>query len=226
MRILLIEDEPELSSFLCNHLKVAGYIIDAVKTIEEAQAASSCHRYDFSIVDRYLPDGDGIKLIPVLKNEQPTIQILVVTACAAVAERIYGLDSGADDYISKPFDIDELTARLRACLRRSSKSLEPNLVLGAICYDLHTRQVLIRDNPFILQRRELLLLECLMRRAGRVVLRDHVFNSVYGIDDLVQFNALNILVSRLRKKLTDVSAGVEIHSVRGIGYMICKAPTQ
>ena len=226
MRILLIEDEPDLSSFLCTRLQEAGYIIDAVQTIEEAQAASSCHRYDFSIVDRYLPDGDGLELIPFLKGEQPTIHILVVTACVAVAERIYGLDAGADDYISKPFEIDELTARLRACLRRSTKILEPNLVLGAISYDLHSRHVLIRDNPFILQRRELLLLECLMRRSGRVVLRDHVFNSVYGIDDIVQFNALNILVSRLRKKLAYVDAGVEIHSVRGIGYMICKATTQ
>lgn len=223
MRVLLIEDEPDLARALGVRLGRSGFIADFVGGLEEARAALQCHRYALALVDRRLPDGDGLDLLPELKRLQPGIRILILTACHAVSDRISGLDAGADDYLAKPFDLDELMARIRACLRRAGAEPAPPAVLGALSFDFVTHQVSVDGNPLVLHRRELALLEALMRNAGRLVLRDQLLEEVYGFDDDVQGNALNILVSRLRKKLDDLDAGVEIHAARGIGYMLARA---
>jgi two-component system OmpR family response regulator len=224
MRVLLIEDEPEMARALGVRLGRSGFIADYVGGIEEARAALRCNRYALALVDRRLPDGDGLDLLSEIKRSQPGIRVLVLTAFHAVSERISGLDAGADDYLAKPFDLDELMARIRACLRRSDVENAPPATLGALSFDFVTHQVSIKGAPLVLHRRELALLEALMRNAGRLVLRDQLYEEVYGFEDDVQMNALNILVSRLRKKLEELNAGVEIHAARGIGYMLAKAP--
>lgn len=200
----------------------SGFIVDHVCALEDARAAASCHRYALALLDRRLPDGDGLSLLPELRRLEPGIRVLILTACETVTDRISGLDAGADDYLAKPFDLDELMARIRACLRRPGGASTPPVVLGALSFDLALREVSIGGSPVILHRRELALLETLIRHAGRVVLRDKLHEEVYGFDDNVQGNALNILVSRLRKRLHDLNAGVEIHAARGIGYMLAK----
>lgn len=201
----------------------SGFIADFVGGIEEARAALQCHHYALALVDRRLPDGDGLELLPEIKRSQPGIRVLVLTAFHAVSDRISGLDAGADDYLAKPFDLDELMARIRACLRRSDVESVPPATLGALSFDFVTHQVSVNGVTLVLHRRELALLEALMRNAGRLVLRDQLHEEVYGFEDEVQMNALNILVSRLRKKLEEFNAGVEIHAARGIGYMMTKA---
>jgi two-component system, OmpR family, response regulator len=223
MRVLLIEDEPEMARALGVCLGRSGFIADQVGGLEEARAAMQCYRYTLALVDRRLPDGEGLELVPELKRSQPGIRVLVLTAFHAVSDRIAGLDAGADDYLAKPFDLDELMARIRACLRRSDMGSAPPAALGALSFDFATHQVRVDGVPLVLHRRELALLEALMRHAGRLILRDQLLEEVYGFDDEVQMNALNILVSRLRKKLDERNAGVEIHAARGIGYMLTKA---
>ncbi len=223
MRVLLIEDEPELARALGVRLGRSGFITDYVGGVEDARAAMQCHRYALALVDRRLPDGEGLHLVPELKRSQPGIRVLVLTAFHAVSDRISGLDAGADDYLAKPFDLDELMARIRACLRRSHAENAPPAILGDLSFDFVTHQVCVDGAPLVLHRRELALLEALMRNAGRLILRDQLLEEIYGFEDDVQMNALNILVSRLRKKLDELNAGVEIHAARGIGYMLKKA---
>lgn len=201
----------------------SGFIADHVGALDEARAALTCHRYGLVLLDRRLPDGDGLELLPEMRRLQPGIRVLVLTACETVSDRICGLDAGADDYLAKPFDLDELMARIRACLRRPSGESTPPVIVGLLSFDLATREVSVGGRPVVLHRRELALLETLARNAGRIVLRDTLHEEVYGFDDDVQGNALNILVSRLRKRLQDLDAGVDIHAARGIGYMLTRA---
>jgi two-component system OmpR family response regulator len=223
MRVLLVEDEPEMAQALVSRLGRSGFIADHVGGLEDARAALACHRYGLTILDRRLPDGDGLDLLPELRRLQPDLRVLVLTACEAVSERVSGLDAGADDYLAKPVDFDELMARVRACLRRVGGAVAPPVVVGRLSFDLAAREVLVDGEPVVLHRRELALLETLARSAGRIVLRARLVEEVYGFDDDIDGNALNILVSRLRKRLGDLGAGVEIHAARGIGYMLAKA---
>jgi two-component system OmpR family response regulator len=225
MRILLVEDESELARALSVRLGRSGFIADHVRALDEAREALTCHRYGVALVDRRLPDGDGLELLPGLRELQPGIRVLILTACESVADRIYGLDAGADDYLAKPYDLDELMARIRACLRRPGGDAPPPVALGRLSFDLATHQVAVAERPIVLHRRELALLEALIRNAGRIVLRDKLVEEIYGFDDDVDGNALNILVSRLRKRLHDLDAGVEIHAARGIGYMLAREPS-
>jgi two-component system OmpR family response regulator len=223
MRVLLVEDEPEMAHALALRLGRSGFIADHVAALADARAALACHRYGLALLDRRLPDGDGLDLVPELRRLQPETRILMLTACEGVSERVSGLDAGADDYLAKPVDFDELMARVRACLRRNGSAGVPPLVVGRLSFDPAAREVSIDGVPVVLHRRELALLETLARSAGRIVLRNRLVEEVYGFDDDVQDNALNILVSRLRKRLGDLGAGVEIHSARGIGYMLSRA---
>jgi len=223
MRALIIEDEMELSRVIASKLGRSGFIADHAASIKEAQYAVQAHSYAFALLDRRLPDGDGISLLSDLRRIQPGIRILVLTACDAVSDRIAGLDAGADDYLTKPFDMDELMARIRACLRRPGVDTTPPITVGELSFDTKKRDVSIRGEPIVLHRRELALLEALVRRYGRVILRAALMEEVYGDEDEIEANALNILVSRLRRRLFELDAGVEIHSARGIGYILVRS---
>ena len=223
MRVLVVEDEPEMARALDVRLGRSGFIADYVGALDEARAALRSYRYEVVLIDRRLPDGDGLELLPVIRRLQPGIRILVLTACGTINDRICGLDAGADDYLAKPVDLDELMARIRACLRRPGGAPPPPVALGSLTFDFSSNQVSVCGKPVVLHRRELALLEALMRNAGRVVLRNQLVEEVYGFDDDVESNALNILISRLRKRLQDLEADVEIHAARGIGYVLARA---
>jgi two-component system OmpR family response regulator len=223
MRILLVEDSRELANEIAWRISQAGFALDHVDTIESAGLALDDCPYSVAILDRRLPDGDGLSLIPRIREKQPTSRILVLTALDAVDNRIEGLDAGADDYLTKPFDLDEMMARLRAVLRRTEDTGHPAVEIGALSFDLDTRKVLITRKPVSLLRRELLLLEALVRRVNCVVPRETLLSSIYGFGSEVQEHALTALVSRLRARLLELDSGVEIHSARGLGYMIAKA---
>lgn len=171
-----------------------------------------------------MPDGDGLALIPKLRARADGVPIIVLTARGELADRIAGLDSGADDYLAKPFAVEELLARLRAVLRRPA-GLSPDVIrAGRIAFDVGHREASIDGQPFELPRRELLVLEALIRRMGRTVLRSALEEAVYNFDDEIQSNALDTHISRLRRKLSDADAGVEIHGIRGVGYLLKKLP--
>lgn len=225
MRILLIEDQKELAIQIVAHIERAGFAVDYVDTLSAAREAAKHSHYVLSLVDRRLPDGDGLTLVPQLRKAQPGIRILMLTALDAIDNRIEGLEGGADDYLVKPFHLDELLARVRASLRRPGATSTPPIRIGRITFDTESKSVQIGDDPALFHRRELALLEALMRRSGRVVRRQTLLAEIYGLEDEIQPHALTILVSRLRQKLDDLRSGVEIHPARGVGYLLRQEKT-
>lgn len=224
MRVLLVEDEPEMASALAAALKGHDMVVDRVATLDLAEEALTDTPYNAILLDRQLPDGDGLTLIPKLRAKGLQTPIIVLTARGDLAERVAGLDCGADDYLGKPFAIAELLARLRAVLRRPSDLPIEILKLGRLTYDAAHRQASVAGVSLNLPRRELLVLETLLRRSGRTVARAALDEAVYGFDDEIQSNALDTHISRLRRKLSDADARVEIHTIRGIGYLINRLP--
>lgn len=219
MRLLLIEDEIEMARALTVVLVQQHYVVDHMSSIEEAREAIRSKVHDAVILDRHLPDGDGLVFLREMRDVGNTIPVIVLTARNAATDRILGLNDGADDYLGKPFLADELVARLRAIVRRSDNYGSRTIAEGNIVLDLEHKEAKIGDTIINLPRREMLVLEMLMRRAGRTVLRTALEEAVYGYDDEIQSNALDSHVSRLRKKLAETGAAVEIHSIRGLGYL-------
>jgi DNA-binding response OmpR family regulator len=216
-----VEDDPELGRSLAARLAADGYVIDHVVCLGEAIEAVMSAPYRAVLLDRRLPDGDGLALLPVIRTRSPAPPVLVLSALDDVPDRVAGLDAGAEDYLVKPFVYEELRARLLARLRRSPQEApEAPLSVGRLRYDLRTREARVDEAALTLTRRELAILEALIRRAGRVVMRENLEAQVYGFDDEIQSNALEAHVSRLRKRLTEAGAGVLLHGVRGVGYML------
>ena len=221
MRILLVEDEPELGATLAARLGRDGFVVDFVASLGEAIEAVLGAEYRLLLLDRRLPDGDGLSLLPVLRTRPAPPPAIVLTALDDVPDRVAGLDAGAEDYLIKPFAYDELLARIRVLLRRSSLGTPaPRVVVGCLEFDLGVREARVGGLPLSLPRRELAILDALARRAGRVVMREHLESQVYGYDDEISSNALEAHVSRLRKRLAEAGAQVVLHGVRGIGYML------
>jgi DNA-binding response OmpR family regulator len=223
MRVLLVEDEPEMAALVALDIEAQGFAVDCVGSIDEALTAVRLARYGLVVLDRRLPDGDGIAILPELRRGAPGAPVLALTALDAVPDRVRGLDAGADDYLAKPFDIEELRARIRAALRRPGAGASPPISVGRLRFDPNSREVSVGGEVLVLQRRELALLETLVRRARRVVQRATLLNEVYGFDEEPSSNTLDAHVSRLRKRLTRLGSGVAIHPVRGVGYMLDEA---
>ena len=220
MRILLLEDEPEMASVLKTALERRHVIVDHVSTIADAEAAAAFGPYDALVLDRRLPDGEGLDLIPKLRASRVDAPILMLTALGGLGDRVAGLDGGADDYLAKPFAVEELMARLRALQRRPATLRSERIVVGRLSYDFHHREAMVDERPLELLRREQLALEALLRRPGRAVLRSTLEESVYAMDDEIGSNALDSHLSRLRRKLDEVDAGVEIRAIRNLGYLL------
>ncbi len=220
MRLLLVEDEPHLARLIKRNVAAGGFLIDQVDTLADAEEAAKSVPYALVLLDRRLPDGDGLSAIPALRRARPAIPVIVLTALDSVNARVEGLDGGADDYLAKPFALDELLARIRAALRRVGGEMPPPIVCGRLAFDVSARTASVGDAPVTLNRRETALLEGLMLRSGRVVNRPALMERIYGLDDDVQENALDALVSRLRRRCAELDAGVAIHTVRGLGYLI------
>lgn len=220
-RILLVEDDALLAREIVRAVERDNWPIDHVGSLAEAFEAIIQFPYRALLLDRRLPDGDGIGLIPAAKSRPSPPSIIFLTARDDLADRIEGLDAGADDYLVKPFALEELLARLRAACRRPGQRARPKPIeVARLCYDPATREVLVAGRPIVVPRRELALLELLVHRAGRVVQRGHLESELYGLDVEVSANALDALVSRLRRRLEDEGAGVELRLVRGVGYML------
>ncbi|RZL89179.1 MAG: response regulator transcription factor [Variovorax sp.] len=217
MRILLVEDDRVLADALSRALVQSAHAVDVVSTGEEADHALALGIYDLAILDIGLPGLSGLDVLKRLRGRKSTMPVLMLTAFDTLADRVRGLDLGADDYLAKPFDLPELEARVRALLRRSTQST-PYLEHGALRFDTVGRRVFHDKRPLDLSPRELALLELLLMRAGRVVSKENMVNHLYGWGDEVGDNAIEVNVYRLRKKLEPL--GCEIRTVRGMGYLI------
>lgn len=219
MHILIIEDDPILSDGLSSTLREAGYAVDSVDSGERAeQIMIGSLDYDLIILDLGLPGLDGFEVLRRLRKRASRAPVLILTARDAVHDRIRGLDLGADDYMLKPFEMGELEARLRALIRRAQGITENRVHIGRVTLDLAARRVLVDDTPIELSARELAVLEVLMNRAGRVVNKDALMQSLYEWRDDVGPNAIEVYVHRIRKKMQH--ADVTIRTIRGLGYLL------
>ena len=224
MRLLVVEDETRIVEVLRAALGRAGFVVDAVTTVADARAAVPLVAYDAIILDLGLPDGDGMELLGELRRAGNRVPVLVLTARDAIEARVTGLDAGADDYLIKPFAMVELIARTKALLRRPGQALGMVLEAGNILFDTIGRDVRVGSAVLPLGRQELAILEHLMRRLGRVVPKALLEEKLYGIDDELGSNAIPVHVHHLRRKLADADAGAEVHTVRGIGYLLTEPP--
>jgi DNA-binding response OmpR family regulator len=224
VRVLLVEDEPEMAAALGVALARHDMVVDPVANLAQARAMLQAGVHDAVLLDRQLPDGDGLSLIPWLRARGDGVPVLVLTARGDLADRIAGLDDGADDYLGKPFALEELLARLRALLRRPAQMQADVVRVGRLAFDLGHREVTVAGQPLPLRRRELLVVEALVKRMGRMVLRSVLMEAVFGIDDDIQSNALDTHISRVRRKFAETGAGVVINGIRGVGYLLREAP--
>lgn len=222
MRILLVEDDELLGDGLRTGLIQYGYAVDWLKDGFSADQALKTENFDLVVLDLGLPKLPGITVLQNLRTRGQTMPVLILTARESIEDRVKGLDSGADDYLTKPFDLDELCARLRALQRRFSSRAEPLLVHENITLDPAAHTVTLNNELINVSRREFALLHKLLENAGRVLSREHLTQSLYGWGEDVDSNALEVHIHNLRKKFGQAF----IHTIRGIGYMINKSKDQ
>ncbi len=222
MRILVVEDNEELAQLLTQGLHAAGYETDLLTMAAEARTAVTTTRYAALVLDLGLPDGDGLSILREIRQREDPIPVLVLTARGGLHDRVIGLRSGADDYLVKPFAFEELVARLEALLRRPGQLLGRSLEVANLAFDTESRQAFIDDKPQVLSARETAVLELLMRRKGRVVSKKLVEDHIFGLSGEVASNAVEVYVYRLRKQLSERGAKVQIHTIRGVGYLIAE----
>ena len=216
MRILLVEDDPMIGESVADGLKGEGYAVDWVRDGKEAEVAVGASPYSLVVLDLGLPRRDGIEVLRSIRERRIGVPVLVMTARDTVRDRIKGLDAGADDYLVKPFDLDELTARVRALLRRAAGRAEPLIERGSLAIDPASRVVRWKGEPVALSAREYALLAALAERPGLVLSRAQLEEKLYGWNEAVGSNTVEVHIHNVRKKLGD---GV-IRNVRGLGYTL------
>ena len=220
MRLLLAEDEPALGELMRGNLCRAGFTVDRCGTLDDTRAALAIASYALLLLDLRLPDGDGLDLLRELRRKGDSLPVIVATARGNLVNRVTGLDEGADDYIVKPFAVEELIARVRALLRRSNAHAAPFLSVANLKLEIATSCAYVDESPLPLSRGEIKILSSLMRNAGRVVLRENLENDVYAFGCEVSANALEAHIHRLRRRLNDAGADVTVATVRGVGYLL------
>jgi two-component system, OmpR family, response regulator len=220
MRVLLIEDDPMIGNAIMAALKDESYAVDWLRNGQTALQTMSRQHYDFVLLDLGLPGKDGFDVLNILRNGGNNVPLLIITARDGIEDRVRGLDTGADDYLAKPFEMRELLARMRAVIRRKAGMAAPELSNGIIALDLATREANIKGAPSILlSNREFSLLQALMIRPGAILSRRELEERIYGWGEEVESNAVEFLIHALRKKL-----GAEtIKNVRGAGWMVSKS---
>jgi DNA-binding response OmpR family regulator len=224
MRILVVEDEAELAALTRTALERGGFAVDLARDLALSEEHLAMASYDAVVLDRVLPDGDGLSLLRRLRARRVSVPVLVLTARDGPDDRVAGLDSGADDYLVKPFHMPELLARVRALLRRPGATLGMVLCVGDLALDTASRQVRVGARDIGMTVRETTLLEQLLRHADKVVTRETLEQKLYSFDTQLGSNALEVLVHRLRRKLSEVDAKLAIQTVRGVGYLLTVAP--
>jgi len=216
MRVLVVEDDPMIGRAVVNGMQDAGYAVDWVRDGAAAELALGHGAYDLALLDLGLPGKDGLEVLKSVRRARSDVPVLIITARDAVADRVAGLDVGADDYLVKPFDLDELLARARAVIRRRAGRGNPEIVHGALSLDPVRRRVSFRGAPVELSAREFAILEALLQEPGAVVSRDRLEDAVYGWGAEVGSNTVEVHLHHLRRKL---EPGL-IRNVRGVGYRI------
>lgn len=216
MRVLLIEDDNVLGAAIRDHVASQGHAVDWMRRIEDAQLALSTVAYEIVLLDLNLPDGRGLDLLRQIRAKGSTVPVIITTALDQVTTRIEGLNSGADDYLIKPFDLSELTARISAVARRYGGSPATTIQVGNVAIDLGRRVATVDGVTETLTAREWRLVERLLARRGAIVTRDEIEESLYAFGAEIESNAVEVYVSRLRKKL-----GKDfVRTARGLGYQV------
>jgi len=218
MRILLVEDSKQLANWLAKTLRRENYVVDCVHDGDDADYALRAQEYALVILDLSLPKLSGMEVLKRLRARGDNVPVLILTANDSVSGRVSGLDSGADDYLAKPFDITELEARIRAQLRRATNQKSPVAEFGTLAFDTNSRQFRLSGDELSLTPRERAVLEMLITRQGKPVAKGTLAEAVFGFDESVNPTAIEIYVHRVRKKLE--GSGVGIVTMRGLGYLL------
>lgn len=216
MRLLLVEDDPMIGESIRTGLRDDGFAVDWAREARQAEAALGSEPYALLLLDLGLPDKSGLDLLRDLRRRVDPLPVLIMTARDAISDRVQGLDMGADDYLVKPFDLDELAARIRALLRRHAGRAEPLLVHGDLVVNPATREVLHQGRPVSLSAREFAVLRVLLERPGAILSRAQIEEQIYGWHEEVDSNVLEVHIHHLRRKL----GAAAILNVRGLGYMM------
>jgi DNA-binding response OmpR family regulator len=218
MRIFIVEDDPVLADSLLFSMKRAGHVAGLAANGAEAAAILVQESYDLVILDLGLPGMSGFQVLKRLREAGNHVPVLILTAQDAIENRVKGLDLGADDYLTKPFDLSELEARMRALLRRTSYKNSNQIHLGPLCFETAGRRAVVGENVIELSARETCVLESLILRTGLVVSKEQIRENLHGWDEDVSDNAIEVYVHRLRKKLEE--SGIVIRAIRGLGYLM------
>ena len=218
IRIVIIEDNVTLSSAISYRLKDRGHAVDILHDGLEADMYLRKEGADLIVLDINLPGMSGLDVLYALRQREAQTPVILLTARIETRDRVLGLDRGADDYLVKPFEMDELEARIRALSRRKNLEYSAHETLGRLVFDRSTRQVTVDDQPLDLPRKELATLECLIERKGRLVSKSQIIDHVYGVGAEVDDTAIEPHISRLRRRLAE--CGVQIKTARGLGYLL------
>ena len=220
MRILLVEDDPALSVSLKQGLQQMGFAVELSQNGTEADAILTLRNFDLVVLDLGLPGMSGMEVLKRFRKRVTTTPVLILTARDALQDKVAGLKAGADDYVLKPFDFEELEARLQALLRRTQSERSGYLEAGDLRLDKRSREVFHQNRPLNLSSREIDVLELLMNRHGRVVSKDQIAEHLTGLEEEIGQNAVEVYVHRLRKKLEPL--GISVRTLRGLGYLLEK----
>jgi DNA-binding response OmpR family regulator len=216
MRLLLVEDDRMIGESLRGALRLEGYAVDWVRDAEAAAGTLASETFDLVLLDLGLPRGDGLDVLRGVRARRDATPVIVLTARDGLGDRVAGLDAGADDYLVKPFELDELNARIRAVLRRHGGRSQPTLACGDVVLDPATRQVTQAGQPVLLSAREFAVLEALMQRPGALLSRAQLEDKLYGWGEEIESNAVSVYIHQLRRKL-----GADfIRNMRGVGYFV------
>lgn len=218
MRLLILEDNLNLSEWLAKLLRRENYVVDCLEEGEAVLQGADLSLYDLAIVDLGLPGVGGIEVVRALRRQGHSLPILILTAEDALQSRVAGLNAGADDYVTKPFEVEELVARLRALLRRRAAPVARGIDFGPLAFEEAGRLFTLAGSPLALSPKEHAILEALLRRAGMTVSKETLLDAAYGYDEEVNPQAVEVVVHRLRKKLE--GSAVSIATLRGFGYIL------
>jgi DNA-binding response OmpR family regulator len=218
VRILIVEDDAAMARGLAERLKLSGFAVDIESDGASATQTALLEPYSLIILDINLPNVSGFEVLHKMRQSGSTVPVMILTARYAVDDKVSGLDLGADDYLSKPFDIAEFDARVRALVRRGQGLPNPTLICGPLAFDRAAGTITLSGKPLELRRREFAVLEVLMTRAGKLVSKERLIAEVFGFDEPVAPNAAELYVARVRQKLGP--DGPRIRTVRGLGYLL------